>query len=295
MEVQWFRQDKDAVLDELRRGVRPLMAATTASGPLDELIALHIELGVFEALDRLPVRRERAGIDDALLLRTLSVLPFLAESGLDPSARLLFQEPAILLRLGWAPAQIQSGDNHRRRHPEGRRLESLPCHPDTLRDAFRRIETAAWLRVQEAGVSSLYARGLVRGKVYAIDGVLLQPEMERRPTRVILQLGRSLTMRKTRKNYTPVEKVALLRRHLIDRVPVSDLCDEHQLSPTLFYAWQKQFFENGPTAFERKNATPEGHLQRTITALRDKLQRKNEVVAELMEEHIKLKKELGEL
>ena len=102
-------------------------------------------------------------------------------------------------------------------------------------------------------------------------------------------------MRKPRKNYTPVEKVAILRRHLIDRVPVSDLCDEHQLSPTLFYAWQKQFFENGTTAFERKNAAPENQHLRTISALRDKLQRKNEVVAELMEEHIKLKKELGEL
>src|SRR5438132_11668236 len=86
--------------------------------------------------------------------------------------------------------------------------------------------------------------------------VLLQPEMERRPIRVILQLGRSLAMRKPRKNSTPVEKVAILRRHLIDRVPVSDLCDEHQLSPTLFYLWQKQFFENGPSAFERKNAAP---------------------------------------
>jgi len=102
-------------------------------------------------------------------------------------------------------------------------------------------------------------------------------------------------MRKPRKNYTPVEKVAILRRHLIDHLPISDLCDEHQLSPTLFYLWQKQFFENGPAAFERKNAAPETQHLRTIAALRDKLQRKNEVVAELMEEHIKLKKELGEL
>src|SRR3954471_5329554 len=110
--------------------------------------------------------------------------------------------------------------------------------------------------------------------------------MERRPTRVILQLGRSLTMRKPRKNYTPVEKVAILRRHLIDRVPVSDLCDEHQLSPTLFYTWQKQFFENGGNRFERgKTSSPEDQHLRTIAALRDKLQRKNEVVAELMEEH----------
>lgn len=170
MEVQWFRRDPEAVLDELRRGVRPLMATTMASGPLDELVALHIELGVFDALDRLPVDRRRQGIDDRLLFRTLAALPFLPEPGIDPAARSLFREPAILLRLGWAPAQIQAGDSRRHRHPEGRQVGSLPCHPDTLRDAFRRVESAAWLRVQEAGVSALYERRLVRGKVYAIDG-----------------------------------------------------------------------------------------------------------------------------
>ena len=52
-------------------------------------------------------------------------------------------------------------------------------------------------------------------------------------------------MRRPRKNSTPVEKAATLRRHLIDCVPVSDLCDEHQLSPMLSYLWQKQFFESG--------------------------------------------------
>ena len=102
-------------------------------------------------------------------------------------------------------------------------------------------------------------------------------------------------MRKPRKNYTPVEKVAILRRHLIDRVPVSDLCDEYQLPPSIFYAWQKLFFENGTAAFQRRNGSPEQSHLRTIAALRDKLQRKNEVVAELMEAHIQLKKELGEL
>jgi len=102
-------------------------------------------------------------------------------------------------------------------------------------------------------------------------------------------------MRKPRKNYTPSEKVAILRRHLLDQVPVSDLCDEYQLSPTLFYAWQKLFFENGAAAFERRNGSAESTHLRTIAALREKLQRKNEVVAELMEEHIQLKKEFGEL
>ena len=102
-------------------------------------------------------------------------------------------------------------------------------------------------------------------------------------------------MRKPRKNYTPVEKVAILQRHLIDRVPVSDLCDEYQLQPTLFYVWQKQFFENGAAAFERKNARPRASTSGPSPRCGSKLQRKNEVVAELMEEHVQLKKELGEL
>src|SRR5262249_34769403 len=96
-----------------------------------------------------------------------------------------------------------------------------------------------------------------------------------------------------RKNYAPSEKVAILRRHLIDRVPISDLCDEYQLSPMLFYAWQKIFFENGAAAFERKNATPGAEHLRVIAALQAKLQRKNEVVAELMEEHVQLKGSSG--
>jgi transposase-like protein len=102
-------------------------------------------------------------------------------------------------------------------------------------------------------------------------------------------------MRKSRKNYMASEKIAILRRHRIDRVPVSDLCDEYQLSPTLFYLWQKQLFENGAAALERKNASPQAGLLKTIATLREKLQRKNEVVAELMEEHINLRKDRGEL
>jgi hypothetical protein len=170
MDVGWFRQDKPAVLEALRRGQRPLMATTRASGPLDELVALHIELGIFDALDAVSVARQREGIADALLLRTLATLPFLPEAGLDPAATSLFQEPAILLRLGWAPAQIRAGDNRRHRHPEGRQVQSLPCHPDTLRDELRRVEAAAWLKAQKAGVATLYERQFVRGKVYAIDG-----------------------------------------------------------------------------------------------------------------------------
>ena len=56
-------------------------------------------------------------------------------------------------------------------------------------------------------------------------------------------------MRKERKHYSGEEKVAILRRHLLDKVPVSDLCEETGLRPTVFYRWQKEFFENGAAAF----------------------------------------------
>ena len=103
--------------------------------------------------------------------------------------------------------------------------------------------------------------------------------------------------RKPRKNYTPAEKVAILKRHLLEKVPVSDLCDEHQLAPTLFYQWQKQFFEQGTAAFERQNGKrrADDAQTRRIAQLEEKLVKKNEVVAELLEEHVQLKKELGEL
>ncbi|NVN93622.1 MAG: hypothetical protein HXX11_23930 [Desulfuromonadales bacterium] len=44
-------------------------------------------------------------------------------------------------------------------------------------------------------------------------------------------------MRKKRHNYTPEEKVIILKRHLVDHVAVSDLCDEYQLQPTIFYCF----------------------------------------------------------
>src|SRR5947209_7065489 len=164
--MAWYRNDKAAVAQALRRGERPDLATTMASGALDELVALHPEWGIFAILDEWEVQRARAGVADELLLRTLATLPFVEQASLSAGSSVLFREPAVLLQLGWAPVQIRQGSNGRHRHPQGRQEESLPCHPDTL----GRVEESAWLRAQAAGVQSLYQRQLVRGKVYAVDG-----------------------------------------------------------------------------------------------------------------------------
>ena len=42
-------------------------------------------------------------------------------------------------------------------------------------------------------------------------------------------------MAKKRKNYSPDQKVQILKKHLVDRIPLSDVCDQYDLHPTVFY------------------------------------------------------------
>jgi transposase len=99
-----------------------------------------------------------------------------------------------------------------------------------------------------------------------------------------------------RRHLSGEEKVKILRLHLLEGKPVSDLCEEHRINPSLFYQWQRTFFENGARAFEGSgNGRSESRLEKQVEALEARLQRKHEVLSELMEEHIRLKKEFGEI
>ena len=100
-------------------------------------------------------------------------------------------------------------------------------------------------------------------------------------------------MARKRKQYTGEEKLAILRKHLLEGVAVSEICDEHGLQPTVFYRWQKQLFEEGAVVFRRPNDTEAKRLQRQVTQLEEKLVKKNEVLGELLEEYVTLKKDLG--
>jgi transposase-like protein len=102
---------------------------------------------------------------------------------------------------------------------------------------------------------------------------------------------------KPRRHFTGTEKVAILKRHLVEKVPISDLCDELGLYPNQVYNGLKEFFENGQAAFDngRKSKAVEDAKDNKIQQLEAKLTRKNDVLAELLEEHTLLKKELGEI
>ena len=99
-----------------------------------------------------------------------------------------------------------------------------------------------------------------------------------------------------RKGYTATQKVKILREHLENQVPVSELCKRYDIQPTVFYSWKKLLFEGALEIFSgshknRKNATERKNVQ-----LNSKLSSMHEVITELSAENLKLRKnEFGEI
>jgi transposase len=104
-------------------------------------------------------------------------------------------------------------------------------------------------------------------------------------------------MNTQRRHLTPDQKAQIVRRHLSGREPVSNLADEFGIQPSQIHFWVKQVLDQADRAFRSGPGRPprtEQVKDRKIERLQAKLVQKNEVIAELMEEHVKLKKELGE-
>jgi transposase len=107
-----------------------------------------------------------------------------------------------------------------------------------------------------------------------------------------------MSMQKQRRKFSAPQKVQLLRQHLVEKISISQICDQNGIQPTQFYQWQKVFFENGTAAFEKSgNGRKDGRdkkLENKISHLQTKLAHKDEVIAEIMASHVALKKSLGE-
>lgn len=101
-------------------------------------------------------------------------------------------------------------------------------------------------------------------------------------------------MKRTRRHFTPEQKAAIVRRHLVDREPVSDLCEEHGIQPTVFYRWQKQVFDSLPAIFDRSKGKRSSRLQTEIASLKDRLAHKDEVIAEITADYVAAKRKVGD-
>ena len=100
-----------------------------------------------------------------------------------------------------------------------------------------------------------------------------------------------------RRRFGAEQKAQIVRRHLADRVPVSDLADDFGIQPSQIHTWVRLVLAQAEKAFERSRGRRRSEVAKDakIAQLEEKLTTKNEVISELMEENVKAKKASGEL
>lgn len=104
-------------------------------------------------------------------------------------------------------------------------------------------------------------------------------------------------MSKSRRNFSAEEKASVLKRHLLGKESVSDICDDIDIAPTQFYRWQKEFIDNAALAFQKNDRKSNGQirkLEEKVQKLESRLRHKDNVIAEITEDYVKLKKNVGE-
>lgn len=105
--------------------------------------------------------------------------------------------------------------------------------------------------------------------------------------------------KKNRRRHTVDQKAEILRAHLVDKTPVSELCNQKDLQPSVFYGWHRQLVENIPAALSqgrkvKVDDSREAELLERIAKLEARLAKKDSVIAELSEELVVSKKNSGD-
>lgn len=96
-------------------------------------------------------------------------------------------------------------------------------------------------------------------------------------------------MDEKRRRFSPEKKLEILREHLKNKVSISELCERYGIHPNMFYRWEKQLFEQGIKIFSERGKSSNGSTAKE-QRLAEKVRQKEEVIAWLTEENIRLKK-----
>ena len=101
-------------------------------------------------------------------------------------------------------------------------------------------------------------------------------------------------MSKPRRRHTAEQKAELLRQHVAEKKPVSEVCNEAAIQPSLFYTWQRELLAGAHTVFSTRRApSRENELEAKISRLEARVALKDQIIAEVTEEYVTLKKKLG--
>jgi transposase-like protein len=96
-----------------------------------------------------------------------------------------------------------------------------------------------------------------------------------------------------RKHVSPQQKVLILREHLENQVPLSELSEKHQIHINILYRWKKELFEGASEIFTRKQSKQSAAEGREVERLSRKVRDKDKLIAELVQDNIELKKSLN--
>ena len=99
--------------------------------------------------------------------------------------------------------------------------------------------------------------------------------------------------KKTRRVFSADQKALAVKRHCLENIPASQICDELEIHPNVFSDWKKKFFENGSTAFVRESNREQREAEKKIAHLEAKVSHKEHVISEIMTELVDVKKKLG--
>jgi transposase-like protein len=102
---------------------------------------------------------------------------------------------------------------------------------------------------------------------------------------------------KTKKKYTNEDKIKILREHLENNVPMSELSEKYGVAPSAIYLWKKLLFENSSQSLNKKTNKREekrkSALEHRIAELESTLAIRESLISELLLENVDLKKNLN--
>ncbi len=100
-------------------------------------------------------------------------------------------------------------------------------------------------------------------------------------------------MSKQRTSYSAEKKVEILREHLENQVPLSELSRRYHINPNMLYKWKKQLFESAVNIFSGNQKKSLSQQSQKTNLLEEKLKDRDSLIAEIMSDNIRLKKKLN--
>lgn len=99
------------------------------------------------------------------------------------------------------------------------------------------------------------------------------------------------TKRRKGRQYTVAEKLRILEEARQPNTTVAEVLRRHGVDPTTFYRWEKQAKQGAREALNGSRKK-KGSREREVERLKQEVEKKSRIIAEVVEENLEMKKKL---